>query len=187
MTSPDDDITPVPSHPGGPDGDPWFDIRIGVDGTWYYQGSPITRMPLVQLFATVLRRDASGGHWLITPAERGRIRVDDAPFVGVALDRAETGGQTRLEVTTTLGDRVAIGAEAPLVVRFDPVTREPRPYVIRPDGLEILISRPVYYDLVDLAEPGEGRLGIWSAGRFFPVDDPLDPHSLSHSGSGEAA
>src|SRR5215813_6661405 len=58
-----------------------FDIRIASDGTWFYHGSPISRKPLVKLFASVLRRDDSGEYWLQTPAEKGRIRVDDAPFV----------------------------------------------------------------------------------------------------------
>ncbi len=68
-----------------------YDIRIARDGTWLYHGSPIGRSALVKLFATVLRRDDAGGYWLITPAERGRIVVDDAPFVAIEL-RAEGEG-----------------------------------------------------------------------------------------------
>ena len=57
-----------------------FDMRIARDGTWFYRGSPIHRKPLVKLFSTVLKRAESGEYWLVTPAERGRIQVDDAPF-----------------------------------------------------------------------------------------------------------
>src|SRR5690242_14323752 len=63
-----------------------FDLRIAQDGTWFYHGSPITRKPLVKLFASVLKRDASGEYWLQTPAEKGRIQVDDAPFVAVEVN-----------------------------------------------------------------------------------------------------
>src|SRR5688572_6204531 len=69
----------------GKDGDENYDIRIARDGTWFYHGSPIGRKSLVKLFASVLRRDDLGDYWLETPAERGRIRVDDAPFVAVEL------------------------------------------------------------------------------------------------------
>ena len=31
------------------------DMRIGRDGTWFHQGSPIGRKELVRLFSTVLR------------------------------------------------------------------------------------------------------------------------------------
>lgn len=63
-----------------------FDFRIARDGTWFYRGSPIGRKPLVRLFSTVLRRENDGSFWLVTPAERGRITVDDAPFVAVEME-----------------------------------------------------------------------------------------------------
>ncbi|MGH7058113.1 MAG: DUF1285 domain-containing protein, partial [Acetobacteraceae bacterium] len=56
------------------------------DGTWLYRGSPIARKELVCLFASVLKRTGDGAYWLETPAERGRIAVEDAPFVAVVLD-----------------------------------------------------------------------------------------------------
>src|SRR5690349_20618554 len=60
-----------------------FGLSIRRDGTWYYHGSPIGRKPLVKLFASVLRRDDVGDYWLITPAEKGRIDVEDVPFLAV--------------------------------------------------------------------------------------------------------
>src|SRR6516162_11777009 len=59
---------------------------IRRDGTWLYRGSPINRKELVCLFASVLKREADGSFWLETPAERGRIEVEDAPFIAVELD-----------------------------------------------------------------------------------------------------
>ena len=56
---------------------PWCAICICVSGsteTWYYHNSPIRRLPLVKLFATVLQRDDSGEYWLITPVEKGTDR-----------------------------------------------------------------------------------------------------------------
>src|SRR5437762_14321931 len=68
-----------------------LDMRIARDGTWFYRGSPITRMPLVKLFASVLRREPDGSYWLVTPAERGRVTVEDAPFIAVAGDSHGAG------------------------------------------------------------------------------------------------
>ena len=161
-----------------------YDIRIAADGTWYYCGSPINRLGLVKLFASVLRRDAAGDHWLITPAERGRIRVDDAPFVAVGLVREGAGRDQRLTFTTNLGETVVAGPDHPITVREDPGGGGPRPYVSvrggmrtrdtqehggRPQDIEALISRPVYYELVNDAIEDQGGLGVWSQGAFFPL------------------
>jgi hypothetical protein len=150
-----------------------FDIRIGRDGTWYYQGSPIGRIALVKLFATVLRRDAQGDHWLITPAEQGRIEVDDAPFVAVELSVVGSGPDQAITLRTNLDEIVTVDADHPLRVEHDPVSGEPAPYVLVRDGLEARLSRPVYYELVELGlerRVGDDHLyGVWSRGGFFPL------------------
>ncbi len=63
-----------------------LDMEIRADGTWFYLGTPIGRMPLVQLFSTVLRKDADGKTYLVTPVEKVGIRVVDAPFVAVEMN-----------------------------------------------------------------------------------------------------
>lgn len=156
----------------GPPEDRCYDIRIAADGTWFYLGSPIRRMALVKLFATVLKRDEDGGYWLITPAERGRITVDDAPFTAVELDAIDGGGVEPgvLNFRTNLDHRVEAGPDHPIRIAFDPESGEPRPYILVKPGLEALILRPVYYQLVDLATEVDGRTGVWSHGTFFPLD-----------------
>lgn len=151
-----------------------FDIRIAPDGTWFYHGSPITRKPLVKLFASILRRDASGAFWLATPAERGRIRVDDAPFVAVEVTATGAGRTQRLIFRTNLDEIVAAGPDHQIRVIVDAETGAPRPYIVVRDGLEALIARPVFYQLVDLgveeARPGApSAYGVWSCGQFFPL------------------
>ena len=149
-----------------------FDMRIGRDGTWYYRGSPIGRKPLVTLFSSVLKRDPDGQFWLETPVERGRIDVDDAPFTAVELDVIGQGPEQRLIFRTNLDETVTAGPENPLRVAFDESTGEPSPYVHVRDGLEALLTRPVYYQLAELAEPksGTGPLGVWSYGMFFGLE-----------------
>jgi hypothetical protein len=152
-----------------------FAIRITSDGAWHYQGSPIGRMALVRLFASVLKRDAAGDYWLETPVERGRIQVDDAPFVAVELSIEGAGRAQRLRFRTNIDETVTADRRHRIHVR--PGTGrdsgEGRPYLHLRDGIEALIARPVFYALVDLAEEetvaGRPRLGVWSSGAFFPL------------------
>jgi hypothetical protein len=148
-----------------------FGLFIGRDGTWFYRGSPIGRKPLVKLFASVLRRDDEGGYWLVTPAEKGRIQVEDVPFVAVEASVAGDGREQTVTLRTNLDEIVTVGRDNPLRVATDPTNGAPAPYVLVRDRLEARLLRPVFYELVERGEEiseGETRiLGIWSGGEFF--------------------
>jgi hypothetical protein len=152
---------------------------IKRDGTWLYRGSPIERKELVCLFASVLKREPDGSFWLETPAERGRIEVEDAPFTVVEMDWVGCGRDQVLTFRTNVDELVTAGPEHPIRVAHDILTCEPTPY-IRVRGtaevpVEARICRPVYYELVALAEPGRRHcqrvLGVWSCGVFFPLGE----------------
>jgi len=153
-----------------------FNIRIARDGTWFYHGSPITRKPLVRLFASVLQRDDSGRFLLVTPVEQGLIDVDDAPFTAVAMQASGRGRTQRLAFRTNLDDEVVAGPSHPICVAEDAQTREPSPYVRVRGRLEALIARPVFYELVELGTServdGSDVFGVWSDGSFFPLGNP---------------
>jgi hypothetical protein len=155
-----------------------IDMRIGLDGTWYYASSPIGRKELVKLFSTVLHRDRAGDHWLITPVEACRIQVEDAPFLGVEATVSGAGNRQEITLRTNIDQTVAIGPDHPLRVDIDPETQEPRPYVGLERGLEARLTRSVYYQLVELAveEMVEGSqiYGIWSGGRFFSIGQVIE-------------
>lgn len=150
-----------------------IDMRIGRDGTWFYHGSPIGRKPLVKLFAGVLHRDDDGNYWLETPFEKCRIRVDDAPFTAVEMFVDGVGREQRISFSTNIDEKVIADAAHPIRVAVDIETSQPSPYVWLRDGLEALITRAVFYDLVALGEEvkidGEIVLGIWSCGQFFSI------------------
>ncbi len=157
-----------------------FDIRIDRNGQWHYRGSPIGRKELVCLFASVLKREADGAYVLETPVERGRITVEDAPFVAVEMwwrdcDAGDGKPRQCLAFRTNLDEIVTASAEHPIRVHLDPRTREPRPYIMVRPGLEARINRAVFYELVALAQPetvdGREVLGVWSEGAFFPIDE----------------
>ena len=86
-------------------------MRIARDGTWFYRGSPIGRQPLVKLFGSVLHREPDGSYWLVTPAERGRIEVEDVPFLAVALTAEGEGRAQRLIFRTNLDEFVTAGPD----------------------------------------------------------------------------
>ena len=150
-----------------------LDIRIGVDGTWFYLGTPIGRPGLVRLFSTILRRDVDGKHYLVTPVEKVGIRVDDAPFTAVRVDAWGSGDARELEFTTNVGDSVVADADHPLTVHTDPADFTPRPYLRVRGRLDALVSRAVFYELVSMAEtrmtPDGAVLGVASRGVFFPL------------------
>ena len=152
-----------------------LDMRIARDGTWHYRGSPINRIPLVKLFASVLRREDDGGYWLVTPAERGRVTVEDAPFIAVAVDMQGQGRGQQLIFRTNLDEIVTAGPEHPL--RVDTAADgTPAPYILVRPGLEARLARPVFYELAELGQEeeiaGERQFGVWSGGMFFALGDP---------------
>jgi len=152
-----------------------LDMKIARDGTWFYRGSPIARQKLVKLFASVLRREDDGSYWLVTPVERGRVAVEDAPFLAVEVNSEGSGRDRRLSFRTNLDEIVAAGPEHPL--RVDTAANgEPMPYLLVRPGLEARLNRPVFYELVELtdAERGDagGPFGLWSDGMFFDLGDP---------------
>lgn len=150
-----------------------IDMRITADGTWLYQGSPIQRAGMVRLFSTVLRRDADGHHYLVTPAEKQRITVDVAPLHIVEMFREGAGMDQKLAFRTLTDDMVTLDADHRLQVEVDAESGEPTPLVPVRGNLMALILRPVFYDLVDIAEErdvdGVTVQGVMSAGVFHII------------------
>ena len=170
-----------------------IDIEIRRDGSWWHEGRPIRRKGMAELFASVLLFN-EGEYFLVTPAEKVRIRVEDCPFLLTTL-RVENAGDASkqtLYLRTSLGEEVTIGAEHPLCIGVDSSgNAEPHPTVNVRAGLLGLVSRSVFYQLAELVvnradtavttavdsafdsaagkivEHSTHSLGIWSSGVFF--------------------
>lgn len=147
-------------------------MKIRSDGVWFYGGSPIGRMPLVKLFAGVLRKDDDGKHYLVTPVEKVDVAVEDAPFMAVEMEVKEQGHAQRLTFRTNVDDIVEAGPAHFMRFAVEPGSDGLKPYLHVRGRLEALVTRALYYDLVELAvEDGERGLGLWSGGQFFPLRD----------------
>jgi hypothetical protein len=162
-------LGPAPSWNPPDCGD--IDMRIAADGTWFYCGSPIGRAPLVQLFASVLRREGER-YVLVTPVEKVGITVDDAPFLAVGMLLESQAEQPRLKFRTNVEDLVTVDSEHPL--RFEHGASDGlKPYVRVRDDLWALVKRALFYDLVDLGRiervVNEDWFGVRSCGLFFPI------------------
>ena len=151
-----------------------IDMKIDMQGMWHYQGSPIARMELVRLFATILRRDPDkGGYWLATPAEMCRITVEDAPFLAVEALIEGRGADQIIGFRTNVDEAVRLDTDHPLRMGKVADGSGEAPYITVRPGLEARATRSVYYQLADRAEEldtGDGRwIGLWSSGSFFPL------------------
>ena len=149
------------------------ELRIARDGTWFHQGSPISRPAMVRLFSTVLRREADGRHMLVTPVEKLEIDVETTAFRAIEMQTEGSGGQRQIALKLDSGDVVIVGPEHPLTL----VTADngPSPRVHVRHGLEAELSKGIYYELAEIAlEEGSDPPGVWSGGAFFPMAAP-DP------------
>lgn len=139
-------------------------MRIARDGTWYHEGAPIRRPAMVRLFSTVLRREPDGRHMLVTPMEKLEIDVEGTAFRAVEMRTERERRERRIAFKLDSGDAVILGPEHPLFLAETP-------RILVRHGLEAEISRPVYYELAEIAlAEAHDPPGVWSEGQFFPLD-----------------
>lgn len=147
-------------------------IRIARNGTWYHEGRPFLRQPLVRLLSSILKREGDE-YFLVSPVEKLRIEVEDVPFIAVGMAVESADGVPVLFFRTLTDDLVRLDSEHPLRVQADPITGEPRPYIMVRGGMEARIHRPVFYELVERGreqlQDGELHLVIDSDGLLFDL------------------
>jgi uncharacterized protein len=149
-----------------------IDMRVATDGTWFYQKTPIGRLPLVKLFASVLKREG-GKYFLVTPVEKVGIVVDDVPFLAVEM-KSSSGDHGRvLQFRTNVDDWVAAGPAHALRFEPQPANGGLKPYLHVRRELWAKVTRALFYDLVALGEErevgGKMMFGAMSGGEFFAM------------------
>ena len=149
-----------------------IDMTISKSGKWYYMGSEIKRPAMVKLFSGILRLESDNSYYLVTPVEKVRIQVEDAPFVAIAITKEQSEGMNIVTFRTNLNDEIVLSKENPLSIEIKK-NNEPSPYITVRNNLRALISRSVFYELVDLAETipidGVPYLAIKSQGEIFKI------------------
>lgn len=140
------------------------EMRIAVDGKWFHQGGEITRPAMIRAFSSLLRRDADGSHWLVTPQQKLSIEVADAPFVAVEMQNEGSGQARNLAFRLNSDDLVVAGPDHILELNNG------LPYLNVRGGLWAKLNRQVYYDLAEIAlEENPEKPGVWSEGIFFVI------------------
>jgi uncharacterized protein len=145
-------------------------MRIARDGSWYHEGTRIERPAMVRLFSTVLRREPDGRHVLVTPVEKLDIEVESTAFRAVEMQSEGEGRERRIAFRLDSGDAVILGPVHPLRLFEEQHGLSPRLLVRH--GLEAELSRPVYYELAEIAvAEGHEPPGVWSQAEFFPLEN----------------
>ncbi len=164
---------PLPVHKWNPEFCGDIDMRIASDGSWYYMKTPIGRQSLVRLFSRILKRETDGRYYLVTPVEKVGIVVDDAPFVVIAMEISEANGIKQIGFITNVGEKIIVNKQHYLRFQEQENNGGMKPYVHVRDGLEALVSRSVFYDLVAIGKEytykNELYFGVWSDDLFFPI------------------
>ena len=147
-----------------------IDITIRANGDWYHDGGLIKRLQLVKLFASILRREADGEYYLVTPVEKWRLTVEDSPLVIVDMDIQNQGTpQQEIIFTNNVERFYAAGDQYPLVVKHLEQENQAVPYLTLENGLQAKLSRSVFYRLVDIAETDGNRLKVLSNKLYFEL------------------
>jgi len=137
-------------------------IRINAQGTWYHDGDKITRESLVRLFASILRREEDGEYYLVTPSEKWRIEVELHPLLVTDIDVQEVADVQVLEATLNTGRQILVSEQHPMFL--DPAVGDIAALRL-PHKLTALCTRPVWYRLVELAEPQDDT-AVLRSGEF---------------------
>ncbi|WP_338467744.1 DUF1285 domain-containing protein [Novosphingobium sp. ZN18A2] len=145
-------------------------MRIDAGGRWFHDGGEIRRPAMVRAFASLLRRDADGSHWLVLPHEKQSIEVEDAALVAIDMqERTDGAGRPALAFRLNTDDLVIAGPDHPIAARGD--ADVPGIYVTAQNGVEAKLNRSTYAQLVDhaLAVSPPGALAVESGGMRFAL------------------
>ncbi len=138
-------------------------MRIAADGTWFHEGSPITRDAMVRAFSGLLKRDGAGQYWLVTPFEQLSIEVEDAAFI--ATDVARKDGDLAFRINTD--ELVIAGPDHPLRAAGD--TETPAIYLNVRRGCEARVNRSTWQQLVEIALAEGDDLSVTSKGERYSL------------------
>lgn len=166
---------PAPVELWNPDLSGDIDIVVKRDGRWFHEGSEIKRPEIVKIFSNIIKYENSE-YFLVTPVEKWRFQVEDAPFLVVGLEEVDTDQGQGFQLTTKTGETFILGADHPLEVEYKAgLEGEPSPYALVRTNLKALVARNVFYELAELAsieeESDKSYMVVYSQGQRFVLGE----------------
>ena len=140
-----------------------IDIVIDVGGRWFHEGEEIKRKSLIELFAKLLRKEADGGYYLVTPVEKWRIQVQGHPLQIESVSRNVVAGGWRIDAYANDGKVYPLSAAYPL--EFEAGLSAAFVHLQR--GLTAKLARNAWYHLCEWIEHEDDRVTLTSEAVSF--------------------
>ena len=158
-------MPPVESWNPEVEGD--IDIVIDSQGRWFHEGGHFDRQDLARMFASILRREGDD-YFLVTPAEKLKIKVSDVPFSFVLMKNETINNHQQLTFITSLGDEVIAGEKNKIEFRANQ-NGDQVPYIEVRNNLWGKLNQSTYYELIALAQERSSGFFISSCNCEFKV------------------
>lgn len=129
-----------------------INLQIKANGDWFYEDTIFKRLTLVKLLASVLKLE-DDEYFLVTPVEKIKITVDDAPFV-LTQWHWQDEDQTTMVVANNVGDEFILDVNHPITIN-----ESGELYVTVRRNLLAKVHRNIYYQWVDLAAETDTNKG----------------------------
>lgn len=164
-----------PVHLWNPEKTGDMDLTIDREGRWIHEGREITRPAMVKLFSRILVLE-QGNFFLVTPVEKWQINVAIAPFIITQATRETRDSRQVIYLQTKTEDPVILSSDYPIVMDSEISDGETLPLIRVRDNLMGLISRSVFYQLIDWGHQitdssGANKLMIESMGSTFSLGE----------------
>ena len=124
-----------------------FPIKIKSNGEWLYQNTLIKKKTLIKLFSSVLVADEKGNFYLETPAEKGKIEVEDSPFVITSFVIKGLNKNQEIIFKTNIDEEIVLSKKNSLF--YKKYKQSFIPYVVIRKNINAKILRSVYYQLIN--------------------------------------
>ena len=144
-----------------------IDINIDSQGRWFHEGGHFDRQDLARMFASILRREGDD-YYLVTPAEKLKIRVEDVPFSIVLMKCDAVSSQQQLSFMTSLGDEVIVNESNKIEFRTSS-NGDQIPYIEVRNGLWGKLNQSTYYELMNLVQESPEGFFVNSCGCDFRI------------------
>ena len=146
-----------------------FPIKIKSNGEWLYQNTLIKKKTIIKLFSSVLVADEKGNFYLETPAEKGKIEVEDSPFIIISFDIKSLNKNQEIIFITNMGEKIVLSKKNSIF--YKKYKQSFIPYIVIRKNINAKILRSIYYQLINkfINKNSKKKLKIKSKGHEFTL------------------